>query len=363
MRIVETGTTYKSEEYLIDFGGNPIDGAVWELVSFDTPTGKSIPWDVDNLGSGFYLFSFTPLDPGYYDLVVQVRLQGQPIIYHIECAVEGAVRFGDPSKIALRDIRSMVARQMRDHRSITATSGSETTITDPFTLLDNTDHFRGGEFIVRKGHPENMGLKRKVVSSSYESATITFLPPLPQPVGEGDQFDIYNFSRVRATISDYDNAINDAIRQAHPQNREEMYYDVYRGYDHTIRGVKIPDGFIAVFGVQYQNEHGHFVDIDMLNGWDVDTVRRVIVPHQSWINRLTGSPVRIYGYGRARELEKESDMTTTDVEWIIDSAVGSLTTAMMDQATFPIGQSRSNRADQLRGKMAFNTRPNTISLE
>lgn len=363
MNTITTGDRYESEEHLIDFGGDPVEGAAWAEVSFDTPGSTPVLWDVRDLGNGFYLFGFTPTDPGHHDLVVETRIDGQPLVYHIECLAEGAVYYTNPSRSTLGDLRAMVARQIRDYRRVVVESGSTTTMSDPFTLVDNTDHFRGAEMICISGHPDNVGQKRKIVSSSYEQYMVTFIPPLPQPVAKGDVFDLFHFGRVNATIAEYDDAINDAIRMAHPQNREDVYYDVTGGYDAASGGIPIPDLFVAIFRILYRRTDGRWGNVDMVDGWTIDATRRLIVPAPHWRNELTDKPVRIYGYGRARTLVDDDDATHTDVEWIMDSAIASITTGMMDQATFPIGQSRANRADQLRGKMAMNVEPGTISLE
>lgn len=361
---VLTGNAYKSEEYLIDFGGDPVEDAVWTEYSFDAP-GTPPAWTVDDLGAGFYLFSFTPQDPGYYDLIVHTMIEGQRLVYHIECLAEGAVYYTTPNRTSLGELRRVVARQIRDYRRVTASAGSLTVISDPFTLSDNTDHFRGAELICITGHEENVGQKRKVVSSSYEQHAITFIPPLPQPVQPGDTFDMFNFNRVRATIAEYDDAINDAIRMAHPQNREDMYFDVHDGLDESAGGIHIPEPFVAIYGLSFRADNGSWYVYDQVDGWTVDPVRRLIVPKPGSDPRskVYDRPVRIFGYGRARSLVDDNDTTHTDVEWIVDSAVSAITTGSMDQATFPIGQSRANRADQLRGKMAVNIHPGTISLE
>jgi hypothetical protein len=59
----------------------------------------------------------------------------------------------------------------------------------------------------------------------------------------------------------------------------------------------------------------------------------------------------------------DTDSTATDIEWVLEMASGAMLINELDQATFPIGQSKINRADQLRAKMVVPSEPNTVSID
>jgi hypothetical protein len=357
---------YYQIEHVVDYDGAEVLDAQWEPVSSTNPEGGTFDYTIDNLGSGSYRFSFVPDLPGTWTIIARVPMLPEDLYYEVETVAGGLVYMNAQSGITLGELRPMVARQLNDYRRVTATGGSETTITDPFGLVENTDYLRGAEILCISGHEENEGLVRKVVSSSFESYTATFIPALPQPVQAGDVFEFYGFARANNyRIDDYNQAINDAIRQGHPQNREKVYMDIESAISETTAGIPIPEPFTHIYGIQWKGTDWYTVPPSRFMGeagWYVDKARRQIVFGPAYHQEVRNKAVRIYGYTRSPQLLVDSDRTSTDVEWIIDSAVSQLISRNMDQATFAIGQSRANRADQLRGKMMKPAEPNTVSL-
>lgn len=356
---------YYQIEHVVDYNGAEVLNAVWEPVSSTNPQGQPFEYTIDNLGGGSYRFSFVPDLPGTWTIIAKVVMSPEDLFYEVETVAGGVIYLSGTSGKTLGEIRPMVARQLNDFRRVVATGGSETTITDPFALVENTDLFRGAEVLCVSGHEDNEGQVRKVVSSSFETYTVTFIPPLPQPVQAGDVFEIYGFARTPYRIQDYNDAINDAVRTGFPQNREKIYMDLDVSISEATGGIPIPEPFTHIYGVQWKGDDWYSVPPSRYMGewgWYVDKARRQIVFGPGYTAQLRDKAIRLYGYTRPPELLIDTDMTSTDVEWIIDSAVSTLISREMDQATFAIGQARANRADQLRGKMTKTPEPNTVSL-
>lgn len=358
---------YHQLELVVDYNNLPLIGVIPTEISSADPNGRPFTWSYTDLGDGSYRFSWYPDLPGTWTLYVSFSSPTGDLLYAISCVASGPVYIDQAGSISLRDLRAMVARQLSDYRKVVATEGSINTVTDPFALVDNTDHFRGAEMICISGHVDNEGKVRKVTSSSYENYTLSFIPDLPQPVVAGDSFELFNHGRTNRRIQEYNDAINDAIRQAHPQNREKIYMDLPAGsYSSDQNGVEIPPDFVAIYGVQF-NYGGSWYNVPPgrfmgEGGWTIDRARRLLVVGPGYGHEVRNAALRLYGYTRAPQLLNDTDMTSTDPEWIIDTAVGSLIVSGLDQATYAVGQSRNNRADQLRGKMVKIPEPNVVTL-
>ena len=358
---------YTGTETVLNNMSIPVTGAVFSELSSSSPSGHPIAWSVVDNENGTYDFTFTPSYPGEWELIVQTIVDGDAQVFEISVNATSSsvpIYLDTYGGTDLRTLRRMVARVMGDHKMVTATSGSTTTISDPFDLVDNLDHYRGAELVCVTGHPSNVGLKRKVVSSSYEQYTITFIPALPEPVEAGDTFDIYNFGQVPMTIQQYTQAINDAIRMAFPANTVGIVMNLESPLLDGV--IPIPAQFTHINGVSWKSVDDWYSippsRFQEEGGWFVDQASRTLTFGGAYGYELKEKAVRIYGETRAPELVLETDVTTTDAEWIVDQAVSLLLHGRMDQTTFAIGQARGNRADQLRSKMMRPRKPNTVAI-
>lgn len=363
-----TGQTYIGTETVLNSLGIPVTGATFSELSSSSPSGHPIAWSVVDNENGTYDFSFTPTYPGEWELVVQTMVEGDYQVFELSVVATSSsvpVYLDLIGGTTLADLRRSAARLMGDYKRITAsTDGSTTTITDIFDLVDNMDHFRGAEIVCITGHPSNVGQKRKVVSSSYEQYTVTFIPPLPEEVKEGDEFDMFNFGPAPITIQQYNQAINDAIRMAFPANTVGIVMSLESP---VIDGViQIPAQFTHINGISWKSGNEWYSvppsRFSGEGGWSVDPQSRTLTFGDGYEFELRDKAVRIYGETRAPELKVDTDITTTDQEWVVDSAISSLLHGRMDQTMFAIGQARGNRADQLRSKMMKPRKPNTIFL-
>lgn len=332
---------------------------------------------VSELGGGYYRISSNPaLEAGPYRAVVTFRTVGDPDYQQLSITWDVdpsptedsiSITLGAANGTSLAEIRRRVARSLRDYRRAVATSpGSTTTLVDIFNLVNNTDYYRGAEIVCVTGHPENIGKKRKVVSSAYETGTATFIPPLPQPTQVGDVFDMYRFARVPFMIQEYDDAINDAIAAAWPANRVRALVVPVEPFDRATGYFSIPDQVRGVYGVAYARE-GDYLSWPRVEqakyphdaGWYVDTASRQIT-FGGATDFLNARQLALYSYVQPGPLTSDNSLTTTEPEWLVDQVAGILLKSAMDQTTFAIGQERANRADQLRAKMATPSEVSTI---
>jgi hypothetical protein len=329
---------------------------------------------VTEVGGGHYrIYSNPTTVDGIYTVLVNANDPwGQQfnLLWEVDPApvVPGPVYITPGNRTTLRELRAMLARTAGDYLELEATHDSPANqIRDAFTLVENTDHFRGAEIVCRQGNRLNVGQKRKITSSSYENYMVETLIPFPAPIVAGDRFEVFNFNgRNASRIRQYDDAINDAIRNAWPQNREKMYVEPIETYS-RVSGIAIPDEMTHIYAIHSNLVTDGWIDIMPARspndvGWWADRSTRTLWLAGGYGYDSDGKFLRIYGYGRPPVLVNDDDTTATDVEWIIETASGSLLTGRLDQATFPIGQSRANRADQLRAKMAIPSEPNTVSL-
>jgi hypothetical protein len=365
--------------YVVDTTTAPMLGESPVLHEGHGPSGDH-GFHISEVSGGYYRITSNPtFEAGDYAVVAWFREPGD--VNHQKISVtwdvdplpadqDFTILLDAEHGTTLSELRRRVARAVRDYRQvITTAQGSTTTVVDIFNLVNNTDYYRGAELICTVGHPENIGKKRKVVSSSFEGGVVTFTPPLPHGTQLGDQFDIFRFARLPFGISEYDQAINDAIAAAYPANREKVMVVLNAPFLSDTGYLEIPSTIYGIYGISAAAGMTSWVDYDAIppaasaynSGFWIDSARRRITfgPLGDYMNEKT---VAIYGYAHPAPLLRDSDKTTTDPEWIVDQAVSSLLQSNLDQTTFAVGQARANRADQLRGKMVKPPEPNTIWL-
>lgn len=371
------GDILNQDLFVVDTGMNPLIGAATEVHDGVNPSG-AFGFHVEETGGGHYMVTSNPTtEPGEYGVVIWFLGEADPdhqkiaITWDVDAAAAVTVTYSsEATGRSLAELRRMVARQLRDYRQVNVESGSQTTASNQLDLTESTNFFRGAEAVCISGHTQNIGKRRKVDSSTYEGGTITFVGSgFPQPLTVTDKLDLFNFGRnARHTIAEYDQAINDAIVSAFPHNREKVWsafdtMDTWPGGE-----IAIPDEYVAIYGVEYKSVDWWYPVEQRRDryatesGYYVDRNRRIIILTGAAGYPMDNMAIRLYGYARARELVNDDDRTNTDAEWIVDQASGMLLRSNLDQATFAIGQSAANRADQLRGKMSRSAEPNTVSL-
>lgn len=362
-------------EVVVDTAGSPVTGLSWTFPIAWDPDGLTFVPSVVDLGGGFYDFTWTANKIGTY--AIEMVTVGVPT---------GEQRFGafidvdpPPSVVAvptiattdqatgwtLRELREAIAQKFRDILTLEATGGGSVSgLVDQLNLVENTDYFRGADMLVISGHPDNIGQVRRVVGSSAEGLSISWVPELPQPIQVGDQVQLYNHGIVSVRLQEYRNAINQALTAAFPANRVPISAVLVDAYDDTLGTVPIPDAFVFLHSVEYLDSLGFWQPIyaakdEGYEGWSVRRDSGLVTIRGRYGRSADGKLIRLSGYARPAKLVNDDDRTTTDFEWVVEYASGLLTVGQMSQQTYPIGQNLINRSDQLRAKMTHIPEPDT----
>lgn len=376
------GDVLEYDIYVVGTAHQPLVGESPILTDGHGPT-EAHGFHISELGGGYYRITSNPADEaGAYGVVAQFRtdpdtdpdFQRLSVTWDVDPIPAGqdlTILLEQAQGTSLGELRRRVARAIRDYRKGVATSaGSKSTFSDIFNLVNNTDFFRGAEIICTAGHPDNIGKKRKVVSSNFEGGTITFVPELPQPTQVGDQFDIFHFIRNGFGVQEYDDAINDAINAGFPGNRVAVAVRPLDAFNSTQGYIDIPSTLYALYDVTYEVPGRTWQDWESLTrsnqggqvGWGVDIPQRRLY-FGAFGGLINDRSLVLYGYAHPAPLVNDDDLTMTDPEWLVEQALGVLLQSSMDQSTFAFGQARQNRADQLRSKMVTPAQPSTIYLE
>jgi hypothetical protein len=366
------GDTIHHYELVINAANESIDGLNWSIVSALDPDGATFTLTVTGTGNGLYDFSWIATKVGTYAVeAVTIGMPGgdeQHFIFSEDVdpiPTLSPVVVGPFTGPTLGDLRRAVARKVRDLLVLTATqSGSQQSLTDEMNLVANTDYYRGSEMLVISGDAQNVGLRRRVTASSGDALSISWVPALPVGIQEGDVVELYNHGSVRARITDYNNAINDAIAEAFPQNRVLLSQTLTDPFVWSVGTIDIPEPFIWLSSVEYQWSDGQWFPIyaakdEGYPGWSIAPNTTVLTIRGNYAASADGRLIRLTGYGKEMPLVLDTDRTNTDREWVVGSAAASLTVGQLDQSTYPIGQNWANRADQLRAKMARSALPDT----
>jgi hypothetical protein len=366
------GDVLEEDIYIVDTYGNPLVTLTPTTHDGVGPAG-AFGFHVSEVGGGHYRVYSNPTSiDGFYGVRVQANdpfNQQFNLSFDVGVGAAEVSLLTPGSRTTLGELRRMLARRQQDYLRIVASEASDPArVVDSMNLVHTTDHFRGGEIVCVSGNRVNVGQRRKVVSSRYETYHIDLLMPFPAPIIAGDTFDLYNVNQSGNTIAAYDQHINDAIRLAWPANREKLVVDVGT-YDRHVDGLPIPTDLTHLYDVHvYVDDIFQWTQVPPTNhrggrGWFVNRGNRTVGVGHGLEYVLDEKAIRLYGYGRPKELVLDTDSTATDIEWVLEMASGAMLINELDQATFPIGQSKINRADQLRAKMVVPSEPNTVSID
>jgi hypothetical protein len=234
-------------------------------------------------------------------------------------------------------------------------------------LLEEDGFFRGTEVYFSTG--ANVGLTRRVYDSDYETQTITIIPTLPFAPQIGDHIEIYNQRGFGRRRSEYKSIINRVIREASGNFTIPAVLSsglLFTG-DNT---VAIGEGLDVVCGIEYWDAtSAQFIAIKRavkpgrLGWWKVPG-SRFLGLSEDLATGLTGYEYAIRGFVDPTELVNDTDATSIDPEWLVESAAGiiQMSNRGNDQNLAP-GQYMRNRADAVRAKMVTTQQPNCVRLD
>ncbi len=234
--------------------------------------------------------------------------------------------------VTLAQMRRMVARRLRDLRTVTATAtGSTTTLTDEDELTDADDAWVGSQGVVVVGAAANIGKTVRVTQSDEETSTITFKPALPAGIAAGDQIDLTNLAGQGFRVRDYTAAIGEAVTLAYPDFAVERR-DGAGVFSKATPVLPVPAGMTEVFKVEYRDPaNDRWREVrpaaqsgDYYPGFWISTESREVRLQGGWVDLLDGCEVRVLGYGLHPPVEQEGDPIYCDAEWVMYSTMAAL---------------------------------------
>lgn len=344
-------------------------GRTFTKVLARDPLGNDFTPTVTEISNGLYRVSFpVPLAGDWY---IQYSVNTSPAqIWTITEDVDpvsasGVAGISPTSGTTLASLVSQVATLVRDRVLATASiaSGANNTFTDTRALYEDDRYFRGAEAYVLSGTPANLGQVRRVQGSELNTSTITFVSGLPANPQIGDKIELVNIGSRGFRRDEYREAINFGIQSANPQNQIPVAATALTTY--TSEGfVVIPDTIKRLSTVEYQDTTGIWHEIEYSGrsgpGFYINRTDLSIGLRGDWMGAANGMSLRFTGYAKAAPLVNDSDLTSTDSEYLVNWAAGYLIMSKRDTSIAQFGQAFLNRADALRAKMAAPTAANTI---
>lgn len=372
---VTAGEPLMSYISLVDAAGAPVLGATFTTVLARDPNGAAFPVVVTEQGAGVYRMDGTTSlssPTGEWYALVQANdpfasrfsetwdVSGTQPVSSTPTAAGGITR---------AEIRRMAARELGDLVTVQATdTGTESSIIAGVDLARERGAFDGMQVLCVAGNPANIGGLSTVTGSDYETRSISFAPPFPVLTGPGDQFDLYNRRGTGWLVTQYNDAITNAIQKAGEAHGALPYSLVVdEPFNRTAATVPIPQPFSYFTRVDFLRRDGTrkaippaFVDVDR-------TTREVTIRGR-WAHELHGHAYRLVGAAKPAILTSDTDRTQLSVDWIVQEVVAILFGT--DAASGATQGSRDRlfvmarqQADGRRPTVVTTFGPNTIRLD
>lgn len=226
-------------------------------------------------------------------------------------------------------LRRRVLRRFGDLVVATATAnGTTTTFTDTETLYGESSRYAGRHAYVAGGTAANLGKVRYVEGYNGTTQTLTFQTALPAATAEGDEIELTNAFGMGVTHDLVHEAINWAIALSRPYALEPAETDL--GTFDGLTPLALPSEWAGVESVHYQHpltDAWHPVQRARKqgkHGWAVDHANRTLTITGHPGARLEDVAIKAYGWTEPGELSSDSDETSVDLEWLVDTAVAHL---------------------------------------
>jgi hypothetical protein len=342
---LETDVAYKVGDLLTDRinpllpDGEPATGLVFtsDHVVIVNPAAEVLPFSrltitelPDGAGYDFSLQTYTGTDaPGTYSIHIE-RPDEWPQTFSVEWDVAPKLLL-PPGGISRATLRHMVLARFGDVLTVTATQdGTTDTFIDENNLVLQPRMFKGREAIFVSGQPELRGLVRYIDDSSRDQRAMHFSYPLPVATAIGDVMDVTNAHSIGATIQAVHNAINYAIAIAQDYALVPVAYDLIDAFDgSSSHRFTLPDEFVGIEDVLSLQTNGEWTPVSRAGGpgqygWYPEFSLKA-VSINGWVGSAAHEKyLRVAGYMLPQELTVDTDETTIDREWLVNTATAHL---------------------------------------
>jgi hypothetical protein len=221
----------------------------------------------------------------------------------------------------------MVLARFGDLVTLTATQdGTVDTFIDEDNLVQGPNMFKAREGIFVGGQPELRGLVRYIDASSRDNHAVRFSRALPVATAEGDVMDVTNAHGIGVTIQAVHNAINYAIAVAQDYALVPVAYDLLDVFDgDSTHRFTLPDEFVGIEDVLSLQTNGEWTPVTRAGGpgqygWYPEFSLKAVSVN-GWVGSAAHDKyLRVSGYMLPQELTADTDETTIDREWLINTA-------------------------------------------
>ena len=274
---------------------------------------------------------------------------------------------------SLATLRRRVMARFGDLVEVTATEDDPTglSLVDEDTLVGEPGRYAGREILFTSG--ANAGLTRYIKGSSRDNSAVDFSRALPSGVVAGDTALITNAYGIGVTFRAVKDAINYALDMSRDYALVPAEVELADAFDPETGVLDLPEEFVAVEGIHGIDEDGHLRHIERAmrqngNGWSVSRANRQLMIRGYRGHLADGYRIVVRGYTLPATLEDDSDTTTVDLEWLVETATAhlALDTLLSRQATGDWGSKGmlyQQRADRIRSRLTPVLGPSFVRVD
>lgn len=226
----------------------------------------------------------------------------------------------------------------------TSVSGSADTFTDVVRLADRGDN---APSIITKiayfaGTASQDAHEARITEFDSSSRTLTFDPAADFTPATGQEMELWSVSARVGSISTIHRLLNDGIRAVSREAGPEVYDDAQ-----TFRArspyLEIPTSWVEFGGADWVDSRGYTHEIPesmivVRPGAGAVEIRGIPA------GRANNRSIQLWGYDEATALAADTDTTTVDPEWLVESVLAALSLAASARASDIRGPAEERRA-------------------
>lgn len=221
------------------------------------------------------------------------------------------------------ELRQSIGHRLGDLVELQATKASTDggAFYDAISLRRSDNQYASRDAYCARGAAANQGLTRIVQGSSQQSQSLTLQPPFPAPFALGDRLELTNDRGEGWLIAEYHRAIDDALRTAGGMGGVPLAAIITATFDATTPLLTLPDGFDALWGVEYRDQAGEWHLLQPAPRWGSGGWRTAGGGQIELLGQgrylADGQQIRVRGYGRHDPLGDDDEATQVNAEWLV----------------------------------------------